>query len=623
MTCGFNQPINTHPRCCDGRPTPPKATVQFCDPCDPCSPEVSNVKLCAFVVPTLEEGRYFRNSFVFVQEDDTVYYISDNRSEIPFGSRPRFVDDYDPTTAAPTPKNAVIYDVKNKVAYVYGDDGYTSFAMTNNPIVSLQAGSGIEVNNASGVYTISVDSSVAKASDLESLNTLVKSQTNTINTLKTSVSDLQETVAPMAEDIQTALNTADDANSRAVEANANATAATSAARTASESAATAQSTADSATATANAANTAATTAGEKADNALAKANAVQENLDELEGNISGDFSNKVDKSASSGQSTTKVENDGATAALTATANDQTATVKSAYGNIGLGNMLYTNMEAGNSRILVAGNGNVYLNKNEAISTDQGNSLMKRSEVEAEIESAVSEGTSELTEEVTTLSDSVEQLTANLANKANTATTLAGYGITDAYTKAEVDAKIPAEYTTLVELPFKFPSSPNKGLPFTLQAGDSDVIPDGVTPVDDSGTTAGDFAARNLYTDVFEFTDLPGCVYLETGKNYRVSLISSAQVESRTTGAYSFPHIATFSYATHNGSQTIIYNNTNYTTQTVPGVLSVEITPTTSGNYYFGAILYSKDILSTGNTNYVFDENGEVLPFIRVRIEEKK
>lgn len=99
-----------------------KGIVKFCDICDPCRPTTSDVRLCAFVVPTLEDGRYYKNSFIFVQEDDSTYYISDDRSEIPFGSRPKFINDFDPTTAR-TFKSTVVYDVKNKKSYVYDPEG--------------------------------------------------------------------------------------------------------------------------------------------------------------------------------------------------------------------------------------------------------------------------------------------------------------------------------------------------------------------------------------------------------------------------------------------------------------------------------------------------------------------
>lgn len=135
MSCNCNQPIQPvqsvqaphicgmpEPSCrCQMKEGPRKANMKFCDVCDPCSANESNVKLCAYVVPNLEEGRYYRNSFIFSQEDDTAYYISPDRSEIPFGSRPLFLDDADPTTL--NKKNTVVYDVKNKKAYVFGPDG--------------------------------------------------------------------------------------------------------------------------------------------------------------------------------------------------------------------------------------------------------------------------------------------------------------------------------------------------------------------------------------------------------------------------------------------------------------------------------------------------------------------
>lgn len=152
-------------------PTPPvkKGVVQFCDVCDPCNPASSNVKLCAFVVPTLEEGRYFRNSFIFVQEDDSVYYISDDRSEIPFGSRPKFIDNFDPE--AVKFKSTVVYDTKNKMGYVYGPDGtYMSMPMSASPINALEAGTGILITDENGTYTISVDTdAIASRQRLDTL----------------------------------------------------------------------------------------------------------------------------------------------------------------------------------------------------------------------------------------------------------------------------------------------------------------------------------------------------------------------------------------------------------------------------------------------------------------------
>lgn len=116
-----------------------KGVVKFCDICDPCNPSVSTVKLCAFVVPTLDEGRYYRNSFVFVQEDDSVYYISDDRSEIPFGSRPKFIDEFDPEEATAKYKRSVVYDLVNKKAYVYGNNGEIMNLVTEDALLEKLA----------------------------------------------------------------------------------------------------------------------------------------------------------------------------------------------------------------------------------------------------------------------------------------------------------------------------------------------------------------------------------------------------------------------------------------------------------------------------------------------------
>lgn len=132
MTCNCNdksKKINTWGCGCQEmipEPKSRKGVVKFCDICDPCNPNTSNVKLCAFVVPTLEDGRYYRNSFIFTQDEDATYYISDDRSEIPFGSRPQFIDDFVPESFEK--KNVVVYDLKNKKQYAFGPDGnYVTF----------------------------------------------------------------------------------------------------------------------------------------------------------------------------------------------------------------------------------------------------------------------------------------------------------------------------------------------------------------------------------------------------------------------------------------------------------------------------------------------------------------
>lgn len=114
-------PVSRRCKCSGHKEEPmPKGVVNFCDMCDPCNECVSTVKLCAFVVPTLEDGRYYKNSFIFVQEDDSTYYISDDRSEIPFGSRPKFENNFNPEDSKY--KNTTVYDIERRMAYVFDKD---------------------------------------------------------------------------------------------------------------------------------------------------------------------------------------------------------------------------------------------------------------------------------------------------------------------------------------------------------------------------------------------------------------------------------------------------------------------------------------------------------------------
>lgn len=199
MTCNCRNQAQSQ------QPTPQrKGVVQFCDICDPCAEGVSNVRLCAFVVPTLEEGRYFRNSFVFVQEDDSVYYIDNNRSEIPFGSRPKFINEFDPTDPLVHFKNTTVYDIEGHAAYVYGPEGnYLTIPLTSTPISSLTGGDGIVITHNGGAYTISIDSNeVASAADLQSLTTIVTGHTTTIASLNNTVNTLSTTVSGLEADVE-------------------------------------------------------------------------------------------------------------------------------------------------------------------------------------------------------------------------------------------------------------------------------------------------------------------------------------------------------------------------------------------------------------------------------------
>lgn len=168
--------VNTWGCGCQVMPPEPqrKGVVKFCDICDPCAPQKSNVKLCAFVVPTLEEGRYFRNSFIFVQEDDSTYYISDDRSEIPFGSRPKFINNFDPNNPGVAIRSTTVYDMENQKAYVFDADANYLVIQLGTKEINITGGAGILVTTYGGETFIGIDDEVvALKSDLEHVETSI------------------------------------------------------------------------------------------------------------------------------------------------------------------------------------------------------------------------------------------------------------------------------------------------------------------------------------------------------------------------------------------------------------------------------------------------------------------
>lgn len=109
---------------------PNRAYIAECADCDPCRPCESMVKICSFVAPTLTEGQVFRNSFVYNQEDDSVYYISDDGTPTRFGSSPMFIDNFNPDDRK-IPRQTV-YDFANNIAYVFNPEGnYKTFKLTD------------------------------------------------------------------------------------------------------------------------------------------------------------------------------------------------------------------------------------------------------------------------------------------------------------------------------------------------------------------------------------------------------------------------------------------------------------------------------------------------------------
>lgn len=119
--CNCGQPERLC-RCPKGKGEAPKrAYIAECTDCDPCRPCKSMVKICSFVAPTLTEGQKFRNSFVYNQEDDSVYYIDDAGTPTRFGSSPMFIDNFNPDDRK-IPRQTV-FDFANNKAYVYDPEG--------------------------------------------------------------------------------------------------------------------------------------------------------------------------------------------------------------------------------------------------------------------------------------------------------------------------------------------------------------------------------------------------------------------------------------------------------------------------------------------------------------------
>lgn len=118
--CNCGQPKKLC-RCPQKGEAPQRAYIAECTDCDPCRPCESMVKICSFVAPTLTEGQRFRNSFIYNQEDDTVYYIDNSGTPTRFGSSPMFIDNFNPDDRK-IPRQTV-FDFANNKAYIYNPEG--------------------------------------------------------------------------------------------------------------------------------------------------------------------------------------------------------------------------------------------------------------------------------------------------------------------------------------------------------------------------------------------------------------------------------------------------------------------------------------------------------------------
>lgn len=122
MSCNCNGCGQPERLCrCPKKEGTPRAYIAECTDCDPCRPCESMVKICSFVAPTLTEGQRFRNSFVYNQEDDSVYYIADDGTPTRFGSSPMFINAFNPDDRK-IPRQTV-FDFANQKAYIYDPEG--------------------------------------------------------------------------------------------------------------------------------------------------------------------------------------------------------------------------------------------------------------------------------------------------------------------------------------------------------------------------------------------------------------------------------------------------------------------------------------------------------------------
>lgn len=130
MSCNCGK---TPCRCPKMDGAPKRAYIDKCTDCDPCKPCDSMVKICSFVVANIEEGQTYRNSFVYNQQDDAVYYISDDGTPTRFGATPMFINAFDPEEHN-IPRQT-IYDFMNEKAYVYDATGNYRTINLGDPVI--------------------------------------------------------------------------------------------------------------------------------------------------------------------------------------------------------------------------------------------------------------------------------------------------------------------------------------------------------------------------------------------------------------------------------------------------------------------------------------------------------
>lgn len=114
--CNCGRPTCT--RCHIKRPLP----VVSPTPCETSScAEPSNVHICSLVIKKTEDVRKYHNSLVFVEEDNSTYWVDDDGIPVITYRMPMYVDDFNPEGSNVVAN--IVYDFKNNKEYIFDPTG--------------------------------------------------------------------------------------------------------------------------------------------------------------------------------------------------------------------------------------------------------------------------------------------------------------------------------------------------------------------------------------------------------------------------------------------------------------------------------------------------------------------
>ncbi len=189
----------------------------------------------------------------------------------------------------------------------------------------------------------------------------------------------------------------------------------------------------------------------------------------------------------------------------------------------------------------------------------------------------------------------QRVKAELDKKASAATTLAGYGITDAYTKTEVDAKIGSVYKPGGSVPFaSLPTADKEHLGMVYNVTDAFTTTDSFIDGAGHGYPAGTNVVIILdgetykYDTLSGFVDLSGKVDTEEGKGLSTNDYTDAdktKLGGIAEGATKVEASETNGNVKINGTETTVYTEPE---DTVHGSVATDDEVTAMLTEVFGA-----------------------------------